>query len=211
MTSEERSRDWLFDTLEVRPAKMAKLAQLAERVIAGNREQNLISKTTEDDIWWRHIVDSAQLLTGLPLAPSKRERRWIDLGSGAGFPGLVIAIITGDPIILSEMRPARAAFLEDCATALSLDNVTIFGGKAETMEDCADIITARAFAPLEKLVKKSRHLAGRKTIWLLPKGKNAVNELANLPKPWQDAFHVKQSVTSPESAILIGKGRFSGG
>lgn len=211
MTGEERARAWLFDALEVQPARMAKLAQLAELVIAGNREQNLISKSTEDDIWWRHIVDSAQLLTGLPLAPSRRERRWIDLGSGAGFPGLVIAIITDDPIILSEMRPSRAAFLEDCATALSLDKVTIFGGKAETMEDCADIITARAFAPLEKLIRNSRHLAGRKTIWLLPKGKNAVNELAKLPQAWQDAFHVKQSVTSPDSAILIGKGRFSGG
>ncbi len=85
MSSEEQARAWLFDTLEVRPAKMAKLARLAELVIAGNREQNLISKTTEDDIWWRHIVDSAQLLTGLPLAPSKRERRWIDLGFGCGL------------------------------------------------------------------------------------------------------------------------------
>lgn len=205
------AKAWLAAKLTPAPDDFSKLERFVALLLAENERQNLVAKSTEATIWWRHIVDSAQLLLLAGDHPQYENGLWVDLGSGPGLPGLVVAILRRGPVALVEMRPARTDFLARCVNELALANVAIFTGKVERYRREAGIISARAFAPLPKLIAKARHMAQDETLWLLPKGKNAVNELAELAAPWHSAFHVKQSVTSPESTILVGKGRFGGG
>jgi 16S rRNA (guanine527-N7)-methyltransferase len=172
-------------------------------------KQNLISASTFDTIWARHIVDGAQLIN---LADAERGAKWLDLGSGPGLPGLVIALCADCKITLVESRARRIDFLQHAVTELDLSsNVTIKGSRLEHIEtEAFDVITARAFAPLPKLLDLSRRFSTKTSKWLLPKGKNAVNELANLPKNCQNMFHVEHSVTSDDAKILVGIGRPNG-
>ncbi len=165
--------------------------------------QNLISAGTRPHVWARHIVDSAQLLT---LAPEETaDGTWVDLGTGAGLPGIVIACLRPAPIVMIEARPLRVAFLQRCVDALGLHHARIVGAKVEKaqIDAPASVISARAFAPMDRLLANAAHLTDSSTIWLLPKGRNAENELDIARRDWQAAFHVEQSVTDPESAIVV--------
>lgn len=201
--------EWLQQELGVSRETMAALECYVALLRAEAGRQNLVARSTLDTLWARHIVDSAQLLTHAPQDYSAGP--WLDLGSGPGLPGLVVAICTGKPIILVESRRRRVEFLHNAIEALGLgDVVTVFGGRLEAMERCkAAVITARAFAPLPKLLSLAGRFSTENTIWILPKGKNAVNELEALPKNWQRLFHVKQSLTDPEAGILLGQGRIN--
>ncbi len=164
--------------------------------------QNLISAASRAELWSRHIVDSAQLL---PLAPpDSAAGLWIDLGTGAGLPGMVIACLRPAPVLMIESRPLRAAFLQRCVDALDLSHARVAGDKTERVQIDAPaaIISARAYAPMERLFASSQHLTDSSTVWLLPKGRNAQNELEIAQRDWQAAFHVEQSITDPESAIV---------
>ena len=186
-----------------------RLRLLAQMVIAGTQQQNLISAATIDQIWARHIVDSAQLV---PMAGGRlavcQSPHWVDLGTGAGFPGLVVAAILDISVTLVEMRRLRIEFLTACCDTLTLPHVTIAPCKAQALRlnRPADIISARAFAPLARLLADSAHRADRNSVWLLPKGRNAPLELASARKEWQAAFHVEQSVTDPDSVIIMAQG-----
>jgi 16S rRNA (guanine527-N7)-methyltransferase len=164
--------------------------------------QNLISASSRAAIWARHIVDSAQLLR---FVPEQAHGHWVDLGSGAGLPGLVIACLRAAPITMIEARPLRVAFLQRCCDALGLAHAKVLCDKAErvTLPDPAAIISARAFAPLDRLLGSAAHLADSSTVWLLPKGRSAQKELVIARRDWQASFHVEQSLTDPESAIVI--------
>lgn len=164
--------------------------------------QNLISTASRAEIWSRHIVDSAQLL---PLAPPESAAGfWVDLGTGAGLPGMVIACLRPGPILMIESRPLRAAFLQRCVDALGLSHARVAGDKTERVQIDAPaaIVSARAYAPMERLFAGSQHLTDSSTVWLLPKGRNAQKELEIAQRDWQAAFHVEQSITDPESAIV---------
>ena len=164
--------------------------------------QNLISAGSRAELWSRHIVDSAQLL---PLAPAESATGlWVDLGTGAGLPGMVIACLRPAPILMIESRPLRAAFLQRCVDTLGLGHASIASDKTERVEieTPAAIISARAYAPMDRLFASSEHLTDSSTVWLLPKGRNAQNELEIAQRDWQAAFHVEQSITDPESAIV---------
>jgi 16S rRNA (guanine527-N7)-methyltransferase len=128
-----------------------------------NGRQNLVSASTLNNIWERHIADSAQLLRFQPFAGAS----WVDLGSGAGLPGIVIACLAEGAVTLVEPRRLRADFLHKVAESLDLD-VVIVTGKAERVAGKFDVITARALAPLPKLLEISHHLSTRKTVWALP-------------------------------------------
>lgn len=186
------------------PAAMARLAQLAGLVVEESGRQNLIARSTLDQLWSRHIADSAQLLALAGNMPGL----WVDLGSGGGFPGLVIACLRSEPITLVEMRPLRARFLTACVEKLSLDHAQVAQVNAHSFEPGAPVavLSARAFAPMERLIALAGHLAGDRTLWLLPKGRSAKSELESLPTSWQSVFHVEQSVTDPDSAIIVGRG-----
>nr|WP_218036599.1 16S rRNA (guanine(527)-N(7))-methyltransferase RsmG [Sphingobium sp. EM0848] len=163
--------------------------------------QNLIAESTRPHIWARHIVDSAQLI---PLASAAEEGPWIDLGSGAGLPGIVAAILTDRPVQMVESRRKRIDFLNAVISDLGLGRASVFGGRVETVPPTqAAIISARAYAPLPRLLESAIHLSDEKTIWVLPKGRNAQNELEVATRTWQGVFHVERSVTDADSAIIV--------
>jgi 16S rRNA (guanine527-N7)-methyltransferase len=166
-----------------------------------NDRQNLVSASTLERIWDRHIVDSAQLVRFQP----RRGASWVDLGSGAGLPGIVIACLVDGPVTLVEPRRLRAEFLHKASESLDL-RVTIEPRRAERVSGTFDVITARAVAPLSKLLEISHHLSTRKTVWALPKGRSAPAELADARRAWQGGFHVEHSVTDAEAFIVVGTG-----
>ena len=179
------------ETLEKLDAYSALLKEESER-------QNLVSASTLDQLWERHILDSAQLLRFEPHPQSS----WVDIGSGAGLPGIVIACLVDGPVTLIEPRRLRAEFLHKVCESLRL-NAKVIGGKAEGIEGKYDVITARAVASLTQLLKISAHLSTRKTVWALPKGRSAERELVEARRTWQGAFHVEQSVTDADSKIVV--------
>ncbi len=206
--SEAAAREWLAAQATVSRETIARLEHFAALLTQENARQNLVADSTLGaSLWSRHIVDSAQLL---PLAPSGGDS-WLDLGSGAGLPGLIVAIIAPQwRVTLVESRRLRSDFLNSAIAALDL------GGRAKVVHARVEalrplpsaVISARAFAPLPRLITTARHLANKSTVWLLPKGKNAVNELSTLPSAWQTMFHVKPSLTDSDARILVGAGNF---
>lgn len=202
--TEEDAQDWLRQTLNVSRETLDKLARYRTLVLEGAEEQNLIARSTFDVFWTRHIVDSAQLL---PLSAEAGEGDWLDLGSGAGMPGLVIACLSGRPMHLVEERRGRIAFLNRAIAELDLPQAQVFGCKVQALRHApAAIISARAFAPLPKLFELAHSFSTQKTVWLLPKGRSARDELVNAQHNWQGTFHVKPSLTDSEAAILVATG-----
>ena len=178
---------------------------LLERYVAllleENGRQNLIGKATEAAVWDRHVDDSAQLVD---LAP--RGSRWADIGSGAGLPGMVIAILTGDPVTLIEPRRLRAEFLAATAASLGLGNVTVMPCRAQAARGTFDVITARAVGKIGELLGITAHLAHKDTTYLLMKGRSADAELEQARAAWHGRFERIASRTDPEAAIIVARG-----
>jgi len=204
--TEEQAQDWLRRQGWWDGEAGQRLRQLAALVLEEADRQNLISAASRAEIWARHMVDSAQLLT-LAQGRADDASHWVDLGTGAGFPGLVVACLRKAPISLVEMRPLRVTFLERAARELGLDHVEVLGCKVEkvALDAPAGIISARAYAPLDRLLQTAHHLADENTVWLLPKGRNGEKELAIARQRWQAVFHVEQSLTDADSAIIIAR------
>ena len=163
--------------------------------------QNLVSASTLDSLWERHMLDSAQLLR---FAPDE-QASWVDIGSGAGLPGVVIAILNDGPVTLIEPRRLRAEFLESVVSQLGVD-ASVVASKAERADGRFDVITGRAVAALPEFLALSAHLSTKNSRWVLPKGRNAQSELAEAKRRWQGVFHVEQSVTDADSWIVIATG-----
>lgn len=205
--TEEEAQAWLDARGWWAGAEGQRLRAFVELVRQESAQQNLVSQTSLDSMWARHIVDSAQLL---PLAAIEggSSTLWVDLGTGAGFPGLVIACLTAIPIMLVETRKLRVQFLSRCVDHLQLNHVTVSASRVEALKlsGPATHISARAFAPLDRLFRDSSHLASPNTQWLLPKGRNAQLELESVRADWQGVFHVEQSVTAEDSVIICATG-----
>lgn len=184
-----------------------RLSQYVALLIAVNREQNLVSDASLKDVWTRHILDSAQLLRFETISNAS----WVDIGAGAGLPGVVIACLAPGRVTMIEPRRLRGAFLGEVIDKLNLD-ASVIACKSENASGSFDMITARAVAPLCRLLEISRHLSTRKTRWVLPKGRSARSELAEARSTWQGQFHVERSFTDPEAEIIIAseiKARFN--
>jgi 16S rRNA (guanine527-N7)-methyltransferase len=180
-----------------------RIEAFVDLLTAAAAEQNLIARSTLDGIWERHIFDSAQLVRFEPHPGAS----WLDIGSGAGLPGLVIALLVEGPVALVEPRRLRADFLGHATEKLGLsDRVTIRQAKVERLAGRFDVITARAVAPLPRLLEISSHLSTKKTVWVLPKGRGARTELAEARQAWQGAFHVERSATDADSYIVVADG-----
>ena len=205
LTTENEARDWFGTALGCDAAQLGKLDQLVELLRVENANQNLVSAASLDHVWVRHLADSAQLLLASRETP---EGPWLDLGSGAGFPGLIVALLRPDiEVTLVESRTKRIAWLEGAIDHLSLANAAIAGGRLEALETISvATISARAFAPLPKLIALSERFSTPQTQWLLPKGRNGRQELLQMPKTIQSMFHVEQSLTDADSVVLIGRG-----
>jgi 16S rRNA (guanine527-N7)-methyltransferase len=178
-----------------------RLSMLVDLVIEENQTQNLISASSVDAIWTRHIADSLQLLRYVDPGS------WLDLGTGAGFPGLVVAAVIPDRIMLCEERRIRAGFLERASAHLQLTNVTVRCARVEHLETVrVQTISARAFAPLDKLLRLAHRFSTEKTRWVLPKGRNAAAELESVRGTWHGDFRLEPSVTDPDSHIIVATG-----
>ena len=188
--AEVARRDVSRETVEKLEAYAALLCEEAQR-------QNLVSSSTLDQLWDRHIVDSAQLVRLEPHPGAS----WVDIGSGAGLPGIVIACLVEGPVTLIEPRRLRADFLHRVCESLRI-SATVVAAKVERAEGSYDVLTARAVANLMQLLKISAHLSTRKSLWVLPKGRSAEAELAEAQHSWQGEFHVEQSVTDADAQIV---------
>jgi 16S rRNA (guanine527-N7)-methyltransferase len=175
-----------------------RLERFVDLLLTENDRQNLIAPNSVRDLWNRHILDGAQLLGIAGAAGS-----WCDIGSGAGLPGLVIAIIGGVPMTLVEPRRLRAEFLRHAINHLSLHDVSVSGQKVERVVGKFDFITARAVARLDKLLGMAWHLAHAETKWVLPKGESAKSELDEARATWQGEFRLVPSRTHPAAAIVV--------
>jgi 16S rRNA (guanine527-N7)-methyltransferase len=167
-------------------------------LLEANQRQNLISPHSIPEIWNRHILDGAQL-----LGIAEKQGAWCDIGSGAGLPGLVIAILGGTPMTLVEPRRLRADFLRQTIEFLGLADVTVDLRKVERVQGRFDVITARAVARLDKLFGMAWHLAHSETKWVLPKGELAKSELDEARATWQGSFRLVPSRTHPAAAIVV--------
>ena len=185
---------------------IAKLEVLAKELQAENSRQNLVARGSLEQVWVRHFADSAQLI---PHVPRETRGTWFDLGSGAGFPGLVLAILRPDePTVLVESRKRRIEWLKAMASKLTLANCEIEGKRLELVNARkAAVISARAFAPLPKLLSLSARFSTARTHWVLPKGRSAAQEVDELPRKQRKMFHVERSITDDEAGIVVGQGK----
>ncbi len=203
--TEQQACDWLRQIAGCDDAMMAQLEQLVALLAEENQRQNLIAAATLPSVWQRHIVDSAQLV---PIARAHTDFTggpWLDLGTGAGFPGLVVALLLPDvEILMVESRSRRVEWLERACAALGLENGRVVKSRLELVESqpCS-VISARAFAPLDRLVALAARFSTADTMWLLPKGRSARQEVEQL-RGWQHTFHVEHSITDPEAGIVVG-------
>ncbi|PZQ53025.1 MAG: 16S rRNA (guanine(527)-N(7))-methyltransferase RsmG [Novosphingobium pentaromativorans] len=203
ITTEDEAREWLRKLPECDEDAWVRLETLIAMLVEENLQQNLVSAASLEQVWLRHIVDSAQLL---PYVSRETSTPWLDLGTGAGFPGLVIAALRPEcEVVMVESRNRRIEWLDRARMAMGLDNARIAGKRLELVETFpVSVISARAFAPLEKLLTISARFSTSDTVWLLPKGRSAKQELEDLRK-WRHMFHVEQSLTDPQAGIIVGK------
>jgi len=178
-----------------------KLQRYAALLVSETAKQNLVSSSTLNQLWERHILDSAQLVRFEPNARAS----WVDVGSGAGLPGIVLACLVDGPVTLVEPRRLRADFLKRTVSELGL-NAKVESTKAERVAGHYDVITGRAVASLSRFLSMCDHLSTRKSLWVLPKGRSAQSELEEARRSWQGVFHVEQSVTDPDAKIVVGTG-----
>ncbi|WP_370650454.1 16S rRNA (guanine(527)-N(7))-methyltransferase RsmG [Brevundimonas sp.] len=182
------------------PAQMADLETLIERLTAANAVMNLIGPDTLPDVWNRHIFDSAQLLDLVPEAAT-----WADLGAGAGFPGLVLAILLKDRadshVWLVDSLGKRCRFLQEVVDALSL-RATVVNGRAEEQRIKVDVVTARALAPMDRLLGYAQPYLQRGAQGLFLKGEKAEVELIEARKVWQFDSNLSVSRSDPRGRIV---------
>ena len=174
------------------------LDRFAALLLRWNRTVNLIARKDEQRLWERHIADSLQLATLMRPAPG----RAIDLGSGAGFPGLVLAIATGVPFDLIEADQRKAAFLREAARVTGA-RAQVHATRIETAQIVpAPLITARALAPLPRLLDLAAPLLATGGICLFLKGANVQAELTEAASQWHMQVEILPSQTAPEACIL---------
>jgi 16S rRNA (guanine527-N7)-methyltransferase len=199
---EAEARAWVEGNLDVSRETMARLDAFVALLREENERQNLVSRASLDHVWLRHIMDSAQLLR---FAPDS-QARWLDLGSGAGFPGLIVAALHRGPVTLIEERRLRVDFLRRAAAILGVAP-EIVGARAERVAPRPfDVISARAFASLPRLLELGTSFSTRNSLWVLPKGRNAQAELEALDPSWQGDFRLEPSLTDAEARIIVASG-----
>ncbi len=180
---------------------VAKLEIYHDLLIKSNKKYNLISKNTEKNIWHRHILDSAQLLSFINL---KSNTVIVDLGTGAGFPGLVLAIYGRSipfHVKLYEKSPVKRAFLREVIKKLTLKNVEIRKNVYDE-KFFADVVVCRAFRKLPEILRISRENVRNPHKLLILKGKNAFKEINNVYLNLKSSYKLEKSITDKHSKII---------
>ena len=182
------------------PERMADLTIFLERLTETNAVMNLVGPDSLPDFWNRHAFDSAQLLD---LAPEART--WADLGAGAGFPGLVLAVLlkgrADAHVWLIDSLGKRCRFLQDVVDALALP-ATVINGRAEEQTLKVDIVTARALAPMDRLLGYAQPYMARGAKGLFLKGEKAEAELQEARKVWHLDGELSVSRSDPRGRIV---------
>lgn len=186
------------------PAQMGDLERFITRLTEANAVMNLIGPDTLPDVWNRHIWDSAQLLEHAPGAQT-----WADLGAGAGFPGIVLAIMLKTQpkshVWLIDSLGKRCRFLQEVVDGLSL-RATVLNGRAEDNAVTVEVVTARAVAPMEKLLGYAQPYLQRGATGLFLKGEKAEGEVADARKVWQFKSNLSISRSDPRGRIVSVRG-----
>lgn len=197
---EAAAHRWLKEELNVSRETLLRLDLFVEQLRQESQVQNLISQSTMVQVWNRHILDSAQLLRF-----TQGTGPWLDLGAGAGFPALIVALLYPGPVTMVESRKLRVDFLNRAAATLGLiDRTRIVCSKVEKFEAPPfAVISARAFAPLGRLFELAERFASSETRWVLPKGRNAKSELEEVRASWQGEFRLEPSLTDPDGQIIV--------
>ena len=175
------------------------LRAFVDLLLQWNRRVNLISARSAEDVWRRHVLDALQLVPLMPLATTGV----VDMGSGAGFPGLVLAMAAGCEAHLIEADKRKAAFLTHVAARLGISKVSVHAVRIEDAElPRTPLVTARALAPLPTLLNYAHRLLTPNGVALFPKGKRAEEELTTASRDWM--MHVERfsSRTDPASTIF---------
>ena len=190
----------LQEDLKFTDQSIDKLKMLEIELLKVNKNRNFISKSTESFIWSRHILDSAQLIKYI----SFKEGSLSDLGSGAGFPGLVLAIFNQNfnfHVKLYEKSQVKRNFLNEMIGKLKLKATlfsNVFGGKIES-----DYIVSRAFKKLDKIIQVSREIAKKPHKLIILKGQNAQEEAIKAFKNYKYSYKLEKSMTDEKSKIII--------
>ena len=188
-------KDLNFDDISIQ-----KLKKFAELVLSENKNHNLIAKSTEATIWDRHILDSAQLVKFIDF----NALSLADLGSGAGFPGLVIEIFNKNKdfnVKLYEKSSVKRKFLINVIKKLEL-NAEIFGDVRDEVLD-TDIIVCRAFRKLDRVIQVSREIAKKPHKLMILKGQNAQEEINKTFKTKKYSYKLVNSITNAKSKIIL--------
>jgi 16S rRNA (guanine527-N7)-methyltransferase len=176
-----------------------RLARFTELLLRWNSRINLVAERDPAAIRRRHIEDALQLAPLLPLGYGPIG----DLGSGGGFPGLVLAMTVSRPVHLIEADRRKAAFLTEAAAQLGLDHVRVHPERIESVHiPPLDAVTARALAPLDVLLGHAERLLAPGGIAIFPKGRTAEAELTDARRRWTFRAERFPSRTDPEAAIL---------
>ncbi len=197
--NQDEAEAWLADRLHVSRGTCRLIADFVNMLVEANSRQNLVSPATVPAVWERHIIDSAQL-----LLHTRGSGSWIDIGSGAGLPGLVIGILSSFQITLIETRKLRVEFLNDVRERLGLLNVSVLHAHAGRAAcGITDVISARAVSSLDQLLTMGKRFAAPHTRWVLPKGRSAKSELAAAQASWQGRFSLVDSITDADAGIIL--------
>lgn len=185
--------------VDVSRETLARLEQFAGLLASWQKAINLVSRSTLDEIWHRHFLDSAQLLPLMPESPS-----FVDLGSGGGFPGLVLAIHRPHcRAVLVEADLRKATFLREAARSLQLPNLTVLNQRIEAGgPQRFPLITARALASLERLLGWAEPWKEPTAICLFHKGIRAQDELTEAERGWKITCQTMPSLTEPGARII---------
>lgn len=184
---------------------MERLRAYADHLTVWQETQNLVSRNSLPHLWDRHMLDSIQLVRHLPDGAASIT----DIGSGAGFPGLVLAIATGLPTRLVESHARKGAFLREVAALTDapaevltarVEDIAKARKAGESGDKSVDILTARALAPLDKLCEMADSLGAQTCLFL--KGGRWREELTEAEKRWRIKLKTFDSLTSPEGRIL---------
>ncbi|MEM1265564.1 MAG: 16S rRNA (guanine(527)-N(7))-methyltransferase RsmG [Pseudomonadota bacterium] len=176
----------------------------AEMLLKWNKRINLVARSTEPILWHRHFADSLQLLAHIP----PNAQLWLDIGSGGGFPGLVVATAAAsvDPplqVLLVDSDARKIAFCREVIMRLAL-NAQAITGRIEHLDPIpADVISARAVAPLPKLLELCANHGTSRTRYIFPKGSEYEEEIAAAGAAWPETYDVVPSATDPEAVLLM--------
>ncbi|HEY1096060.1 MAG TPA: 16S rRNA (guanine(527)-N(7))-methyltransferase RsmG [Alphaproteobacteria bacterium] len=196
MAPDNKSLKYMTETLNVSRETLPKLEKFVQLAIEWNKAINLISPGSIPDIWWRHIVDSAQLY---PLLPAE-TKHLVDLGSGGGFPAIILAILGVPKVTMIESDQRKSIFLREVSRQLDLRNTVIVNHRIETAEpQKADIVTARALASLDKLIAWAKPHGNH---FIFPKGEHVRTEMMSLGDVSHMEITEHSSVTDDLATII---------